>query len=254
MIDDTLQEKMLDAPLIINDFVKGEPECNYERYLVEMINHSKLFMQKSGGKPFQWEECQAHGECDAVSENYSVDFKLLATRSSLQGQREISSSITKMADGVNAFGIGRWPRGKVFKAVRAAAALRRYSFEELHRIAINPIGKIEEDVSRILKSLRVQKNLLLFYPFEMSFSVSHTFSDGCNKISEAFNEDLHNISLYRRSEVPDYETFLCTIYDQKLLIFQNISGYWKLDDFVEVSSSRIFMDLYLEYGNNGFNF
>ena len=52
MIDPTLQEKILDAPLIIKCFVNDEPECNYELYLTELINHSKPFMQKSEGEAF----------------------------------------------------------------------------------------------------------------------------------------------------------------------------------------------------------
>lgn len=76
---------MLDAPLIIQDYVNDEPECNYERYLTELINHSGLFMQKSKGTAFEWKEHQDHGECDAVSEHYSIDYKLLITRTSMHG-------------------------------------------------------------------------------------------------------------------------------------------------------------------------
>ena len=129
MIDPTLQEKMLDAPLIIKGFVDDEPECNYELYLTELINHSRLFMQKSKGEMFRWEEKQAHGECDAVSKNYSIDYKLFATRSSLQGLRETSGSITKIAGGGIAFGVGRWPIGKTFTGVRTVAAIRKYSID-----------------------------------------------------------------------------------------------------------------------------
>ncbi len=38
MIDDTLQEEMLEAPLIIKGFVDNEPLCNYERYMTELLN------------------------------------------------------------------------------------------------------------------------------------------------------------------------------------------------------------------------
>ena len=253
MIDPTLQEKMIDAPLIINGFVNDEPECNYELYLTELINQSKLFMQKSEGKVFKWEEHQAHGECDAVSKNYSIDYKLLATKSSLQGLRETSSTITKTKDGAIAFGIGRWPMGETFTSIRTVAALRRYALEDLFGIAMKPVGKIECEVSIILKSLRAKKNLLLFYPYTMMFSEPHTFEEGCNSITEAFNEDLESIGRYRRNETSDFDTFLCTIYEKKLLIFQLTAENWQLEDFVEMECSKIYMDLYYEYGNNGFN-
>lgn len=254
MIDRTLQERMLDAPLIIQGYVDNEPECNYELYLTELLNHSALFKQKSMGSTFYWEKYQDHGEPDAVSDNYTIDFKLLATRSSLQGLRETSSSITKTREGVYAFGIGRWPKEKIFKYIRTVAALRQYSIEDMNRIAIEPVGKIQNEVSIILKSLRVQKNLLLYYPYEMIFSEPHTFEEGCNSISEAFNEDLYNIGVYRRNEVPLLDTYLCVVYEKKLLIFEFIVNGWQLKDYVDMELSSIYTDLFYTYGNNGFNF
>ena len=162
MIDKTLCEKMLEAPFVIRDFVNDEPECNYERYLTELINNSEFFMRKTKGKSFKWIENQNHGECDAISEDYSVDYKLLATRSSLQGLRETSVSIEKFSDGTYVFGVGRWPRGEKFTYLRTAVALRHCSCEDLFRIAAKSNGTTETEISIILKSLRVKKNLLLF--------------------------------------------------------------------------------------------
>lgn len=190
MIDKSLCEKILDAPLIIQKFVDGESKCNYELYLTELLNHSSFFKQKTKGAVFHWEAHQDHGEPDAVSANYSVDYKLFATRSRLQGLRETSGSITKLSEGSCAFGIGRWPAGEPFTCIRTVAALRQYSIEDLNRIAFDPDGKIENEVSIILNSLGVQKNLLLFYPYTMLFSEPHTFEEGCHSIAEAFNEDL----------------------------------------------------------------
>ncbi len=254
MIDKTLQEKILDAPFIIRDYVNDEPECNYERYLTELINHSTLFMRKSKGAVYKWSEHQDHGEPDAVSENYSIDYKLFVMKSRLHGLRVTSSSITKVRNGVITFGLGRWPVGKPFTCFRTVAALRSCSIEDLNRIADTPDGDIEKEISIILKSLRVKKNLLLFYPYILSFSEPHMFDDGCKSISEAFNEDLSNIITYRKTVVSGFDTFLCTIYDKNLLIFELIADTWELADFVELRQSKTYMDLYYAYGNNGFNY
>ena len=64
-----------------------------------------------------------------------------------------------------AFGTGRWPSGEQFTCIRTIAALRQYSVEGLNRIADVPNGDIEKEISIILKSLKVKKNLLLFYPY-----------------------------------------------------------------------------------------
>lgn len=254
MIDKTLQEKILDAPLIIQNYVNNETECNYERYLTELLNHSEFFMQKSKGSFFKWVECQDHGEPDAVSKNYSIDYKLFVTTSRMHGLRVTSSRMWKTADGMITFGVGSWPAGKPFFCFRTVAALRQYSYEDLRRIADTPDGNMEKEISTILKELRVKKNLLLFYPYTMLFSEPHTFEEGCHSITEAFNEDLSTVGVYRRNKAPDYDTYLCVVYEKKLLIFELTADGWQMVDFVEMELSKTFTELFYTYGNNGFNF
>ena len=254
MIDKTLQEKMLDAPLIIHGFVNDEPKCNYERYMTELLNCSAFFMNKTGGEKLCWNEKQDHGECDATTSIYSIDYKLLTTNSFLQAKRETSGSITKIGDGCIAFGIGRLPAGEKFTYIRTVAALRSYSLEELEMISAGSKDNVEKNVSMILKNVRTKKNLLLFYPYIMSFSEPHTFRDGCKSIENAFNEDLNQIRLYRELNAPGFETYICTIYENKLLIFENEGKQWALQDSVDMMTSEIYKDLYYSYGNNGFNY
>ncbi len=254
LIDKTLQEKMLDAPLIIRGFVNDEPKCNYERYMTELLNCSAFFMSKTGGEKLCWREKQDHGECDATTSIYSIDYKLLATSSSLQAKRETSGSVVKLVDGGIAFGVGRLPAGEEFTYVSTVAALRKYSSEKLESISADSKDRGEKNISVILKNLRTKKNILLFYPYVMSFSEPHTFIDGCKSIKDAFNEDLNQIRLYRENHAPDFETYICTIYENKLLLFENDGKQWELQDSVDVMSSEIYRDLYYSYGNRGVNY
>lgn len=245
---------MLDAPLIIHGFVNDEPKCNYERYMTELLNCSTFFMNKTCGEKLCWNEKQDHGECDATTSNYSIDYKLLATKSSLQAKRETSGRITKIAEGWIAFGIGRLPAGEKFTYVRTAAALRYFSLEGLDQISADSKDNVEKNVYVILKNIRTKKNLLLFYPYNMSFSEPHTFDNGCKSIEDAFNEDLNQIRLYRERYAPGFETYICTIYESKLLLFENDGKKWFLQDCVDVMSSKIYRDLYYSYANNGLNY
>ena len=237
MRDDTLQEKMLDAPLIIHRFVNDEPKCNYERYITELLNCSVFFMKKTSEEKLYWNEKQDHGECDAatLADSYSIDYKLLATNTSIQAKRETSGSITKIGSGCIAFGIGRLPAGEKFTYIRTVATLRKYSLEDLERISVNSKDSIEKNVSVILKNIRTKKNLLLFYPYIMSFSEPHTFREGCKSIEDAFNEDFNQIRIYRERKVPEYETYICTIYEDRLLIFEDNGKQWVLQDMQEKS-------------------
>ena len=52
-------------------------KVNYEDYLVELINNSSSFLHATNSNSFVLIKDQAHGECDAKSNNYEIDFKLL---------------------------------------------------------------------------------------------------------------------------------------------------------------------------------
>ena len=45
MIDPTMRIKVLPEYLIIHNFVKGVDYCNYEKYLIELLNNSNYFLQ-----------------------------------------------------------------------------------------------------------------------------------------------------------------------------------------------------------------
>jgi len=252
MIDSALREKMLDAAFIIRDFVTGETNCNYELYLTELINNSDLFMHKSNGQLFEWQAEQAHGECDVITETYSIDFKLLATESSLHGISVTSMRIEKMKEGFYAHRIGRYPPGKPFTYVRTAPALRNLSMKDLNIIEEHQKDKIEENVSTILKTLRTKKNLMLFYPYVLSFSEPRSFEQGCESITNAFNEDLNNICTYRREKAEHYDTFLCTIFEDHFLIFEEEHSNWVLKETVEMCCSKTYMTLVSQYGRDNF--
>lgn len=55
---------MFDAPVTVRNFVRNDPLCNYEFYMVELLNHSKE-MRKMHPQEFVWQGDQAHAECDA---------------------------------------------------------------------------------------------------------------------------------------------------------------------------------------------
>lgn len=75
--------KMLEAPVTVRNYVKNDSLCNYEFYMVELLNHSKE-MRKLHPQEFVWQGDQAHAECDAYSGDYGIDFKLIAHESNKQ--------------------------------------------------------------------------------------------------------------------------------------------------------------------------
>ena len=98
-----LMLRMLAAPVTVRNFVKNDPLCNYEFYMVELLNLSKE-MRKLHPKEFVWQGDQAHAECDAYSGDYGIDFKLIASQSRMKATSNFSYQYTLLTDGVTAIG------------------------------------------------------------------------------------------------------------------------------------------------------
>ena len=92
MMDLTMRAKLLPAPYIIKNFVGGEDNCNYEIYLLELLNSSAWFSAHYLGG-FTKPNSESHGECDAINQIYQIDFKLLASKTALQARSVLSDQV-----------------------------------------------------------------------------------------------------------------------------------------------------------------
>ena len=52
MYEAYLREISLPPEFLIKDYIPGEPDCNYEKYVLEFLNASEWFMEKTGGISF----------------------------------------------------------------------------------------------------------------------------------------------------------------------------------------------------------
>lgn len=216
MMDMTMWVELLPAPLIIKNFVEGDSSCNYENYLLELINVSDFFRHKSPcgfKKPYS----ESNGECDAIGEGYSLDFKLLASKTALQGRSILSSQISISSSGTIIFSGSKCPQGKM-QVTRIYSALRGCSIQNLIEMRkANPKKQgIENDVCNYLKSLEVKKNLLFFFPYEITFDTPHTFEEAIQSSIDWLNNDFGTSLLYRYQYSPQFETFFVYLYDANL--------------------------------------
>lgn len=134
MNDSPLKLKLIEAPLIIKNYVKGDERCNYELYITEILNASKQFKQRFC-LPFCAPTSQSNGECDSYAGEYGLDYKLIASKTALQARSIFSPQIRKIANGCHSVGIGKC-RGEM-TATRIAQALRGNSIEQLLQIRDN---------------------------------------------------------------------------------------------------------------------
>lgn len=76
MKDNTLTAHLLPSELIIKNFIQGEKNCNYEKYLLEFVNATSYFRAKSDGALYESPPSEEKGQCDCISPKYMLDFKL----------------------------------------------------------------------------------------------------------------------------------------------------------------------------------
>ena len=154
-----LQIILLPAQYIIKNFVKGEKDCDYEKYLLELINESRYFEGV-----FHSPKTENFGECDAISNNYQIDFKLLASKTALQASSLFSPQIYTLSDGVTSYCRCKKEDGNI-TATRLFAALRGKKYDELCKIRNNAtkISGVENDIMTMLKMFEKEKNILFFF-------------------------------------------------------------------------------------------
>lgn len=243
-IDPRIKYKLLPPAMVIKNFVDGEEDCNYEKYLLELLNLSNYFEKKGKGEYCHPAE-ESHGECDAISSNYEVDFKLLASSSFLQAQSILSLSVSKIDDGIIAYGSCKKPDGYI-ESTRIEAVFRYMKLEdftELFNKKKENMKTIEKDILKILNSLKKEKNILLFYPFELLVDDEIEIQELDDIITSALNNDFHSLFLYRESNVKSFDTYFVTIVFEDFFIYEVQNQKLILIEKVNSSQLSTFMKL-----------
>lgn len=242
-MDLTMRVSLLAAPYIIKGFVQGERNCNYEIYLLELLNRSKWFSAAHPGR-FEKPASEANGECDANNPNYQIDFKLFASKTALQARSLLSFQVSKETDGVTI-----WSRSKKsgpLQMTRIFAAFRRKTYDELcaiHETKAKARG-IENDMLAILKNLETEKNLLLFFPYIFSFDVPHSQEEAVESIREGLTEDFHVAFEYRYKKTRGlFDTFMTCIYNHTFLLFAVKEYALEFIDAIRIDEIKSFVRL-----------
>ena len=98
MYDKSLIAHLLPPEMIIKNYIHGDPDCNYEKYLLEFVNASDFFRVKSDGDIYQSPESEENGQCDCISTSYQFDFKLIASKTALQARSILQAKKIENSD------------------------------------------------------------------------------------------------------------------------------------------------------------
>ena len=224
-------------------------DCNYEKYLLEIVNTSTYFLKKSHGELYSAPIEESHSECDCCSSAYSLDFKLAASETAMRARNLFSRGSAKLAPGIMMsttpkIGASN-PSYQPIEATRIHAALRSMSLAELKKIRgcnIKCQG-IERDIQAFLETMDTQKHILLFFPYEFSYGKEIAFDSAIMEIIRAVNNDFINAIKYRNEVANGFDTYLTFIYAGFFVITIADGEGLLFVDAVPTNSSKTFTTL-----------
>lgn len=241
--------RLLPTQLIVANFVDGCGCCNYEMYVRDFINASNYFLAKSHNEQYIAPSSEEKGQCDCISHDYQLDFKLFLSETMGQGKREFSTSITQLCPGVTSYGkpniTSTSPNYKPIDATYLHVAFRILSFDEICGIGERKYKcrGYERDISLVLKDARKAKNILWMLPYEFYYKDDVRYEDGRAEIVSALNTDLENLIRYRKLKQPQFDTFVAFIHKNKFIILNSVENRLEIVDEVELKRSAIYQEL-----------
>jgi len=188
------------------------PSLKYEEYLIEVLNASTAYFSQKHPpyEKFESPKSEDNGECDANSSEYSIDFKLLIDESVMNA----------MAKNIPSVDYSTIQKGyiRVKKSTENCTVPNNNILFDLMDLQENDIqfGNYSSTVKHLLKNLQKNKNLFLFYPYQISTSKELD----SQQYIKLLNSALAVIMEYRTKEQPNLETFVCIKVNRFFLIYE----------------------------------
>lgn len=248
-MSDVLKFRMLPTSLLIKNFVENDSDSNYEKYLVEFINSSPFFLEKSNNQMYVHSEKQSNGECDCVSDRYKIDFKLLISQSMAQSKNLFSRSICQSVPGIIIYGPPKkLSTDKDYKEIKATSlvpSFRGISVDELFEIAISSDQSIEKnkDIKSVLNAVDTQKHILCMLPYEYVSNNEEDYSIQETRVIETISQDFQSLAHYRMRMQPKYDTYISFVYRDSLIILQYTARAVLVVDKIPLKKSGVFQKL-----------
>ena len=242
-----LRFEMLEAPLLIPGNVKGESIGHYEQYLIEVLNASS-WMKQYHAASFHAPDSQDRGECDAYSDHYGLDCKLIASESAMQAQSILSLQTIKESD--NSYSVvGPKKADSHVMVTRFPQALRGKTIEELLSIRSRATKKhgMDHDIGCFLDTIETNKNLLLFFPYKFSFEVRGDPSDDILTIVDACETDFAPSFSYRSQLHDGLDTFFVFMYDYDFVLCKWENSHLHFIEKIDIEASETFMHISQTY-------
>ncbi len=197
------------------------PKVTYENFLIDIINFSQYFSAKhSFMEYFILTTEQAHGEDDAYTSDYQLDFKLL-----------VGSNVMRMKNrNTPEIDYSHMSQGFIFSKIREVEEEipDETILLDIAKVKIEDLKKevyANSTIKSVVKNIKKPKNLFMYYPYEYVLKNNAEYVLVVPGILNAFK----NLLIYRDELKLDKDTFLCLKINDYFEIYE-----WRTPKFVMV--------------------
>lgn len=246
-----MKAEFLTIYMVRKDFIQGKnPSYSYEDYLRDFVNCSEHFLKRSNGKPYRKPDSEAQGECDCISDEYAIDFKLFTSQSRMYTAKIFSPSIEVTDDWIS-YGMPEKHEGipgyKKEKYSNPYIVFRSLGQDEIMEIRKEEkkTGNKEKDTFKIIKKFETKKNLMMFFPYNLHFDSNDDFGQGMIYAVNGINTAFKGLFQYRKSILPEYDTYVSFIYEKENFVITKWTGD-KLEfvEMIPVYRSSLYCELW----------
>lgn len=230
---------------IIKRFVSGarisNDKYNYEKYLLEFVNSSKI-RNDYYSKKFFYNYNQSNGECDISNGFYNLDFKLFIPADSVFNLNLYSDGIYIDSNGAIIYSDSK--KHGEYSLYNYLGLYNNFSIEDLYKIESKKqfLSKEESIIKRGLKNARTDKNIVYFIPIEVLVSKNVKYEEYLNFVIHEFYNYLINFIKFRTSYVQK-DSYFCFLLGANIVFLKYDNDNFILYDVVNINKSSLFMEL-----------
>ncbi len=210
------------------------PNVTYEDFLIDIINSSQYFSAKhSFMEHFVLTTEQAHGEDDAYTSTYQLDFKLLVGSDVMRARNRNMPEVD----------YSHASEGFVFTKTKTYE-------EEPDETILLDIAQLKIDdlrgnvytndsIKSVVKNIKKPKNILIYYPYEFVYDNKMEYKLFVSEVMNAFN----TLLTYREELELGKDTFLCIKVNDYFEIYEWVNKNFVYRDKVSEYLSANYLDL-----------
>lgn len=248
-MSELLKFKLLPASLINTNFVQGNPNSNYEKYLLEFVNASPFFLEKSKGQVYTAPESEHCGQCDCISNHYTLDFKMIVSPTMAQAKNLFTQSICQPCAGVTTYGDAKIkPSDKGYRPIEATVLhtwFRELSVDELYQISVSNDFSIPayKDIKSILGAINKPKNVICILPYEYINDEQDDIESKRKQVIKTISTDYRSLADYRMKEQFGFGNYVAFVFENDFFVLQFNESSVDVVDIIPITQSRVFCQL-----------